>query len=406
MMNTHFQEYIKKKLSRLKEEGLYNTIRTLESPQGAWVNIDGKELLNFSSNNYLGLANHPETIKAAKKALDIYGTGPGAVRSIAGTMSLHKELEEKLAEFKKLDAVLTFQSGFNANLALIPVLVGKGDLIYSDELNHASIIDGCRLSRAEVRIFKHSDMDDLENLLKKEKAEHKLIVTDGVFSVDGDLAKLPEMLELAEEYNALLMVDDAHGEGVLGSHGRGIVNHYNLEDRLDIIVSTFSKAYGTVGGYVAGNKLMIEFLKQTGRPFLFSSALTPADTAATIKALEILEKDDSLIQKLWNNGNYFKKEMAAAGFDVGSSQTPITPVIIGNAETASQMSARLLEEGVFAQSIGFPSVSEGKARIRVMISATHSREDLDFALGKFKKVARELDRKSTRLNSSHVRISY
>jgi len=389
-MNTHFQEYMKEELSKLKEEGLYNAIRTLEGPQGAWVNIDGKELLNFSSNNYLGLANHPETVKAAKKALDIFGIGPGAVRSIAGTMSLHEELEEKLAEFKKVEAVLTFQSGFNANLAVIPALVGKSDTIYSDELNHASIIDGCRLSRAEIKIFKHGDMESLEEVLKEGAEGRKLIVTDGVFSMDGDIADLPSIVKLAAKYNCLVMVDDAHGEGVLGSHGRGIVDHFDLHGEVDVEIGTFSKAIGTVGGCAAGSRVLIEYLKQKARPFLFSSAVTPPDIAATIKAIEILQKDDALVQKLWNNGDYFKNRMKEAGFDVGHSQTPITPVMIGEAKDASEMSSRLFDEGIFAQSIGFPTVPKGKARIRVMISATHSREDLDFALGKFKKVGQEL----------------
>lgn len=388
-MNTHFQEHMEKEVFKLKEEGLYNTIRTLEGPQGAWVNIDGKELLNFSSNNYLGLANHPETVKAAKKALDVYGIGPGAVRSIAGTMSLHKELEKKLAEFKKVEATLTFQSGFNANLAVIPALVGKGDTIYSDALNHASIIDGCRLSRAEVKIFQHGDMQSLEDVLKEGAEGRKLIVTDGVFSMDGDIANLCSIVELAKKYDCLVMVDDAHGEGVLGSHGRGIVDHFDLHGEVDVEIGTFSKAIGTVGGCAAGSQLLVEYLKQKARPFLFSSAVTPPDIAATIKAIEILQKDDALVLKLWNNGDYFKKHMKEAGFDVGQSQTPITPVMIGEAKVAAKISSRLFEEGVFAQSIGFPTVPKGKARIRVMISATHSREDLDFALGKFKKVGQE-----------------
>lgn len=389
-MNENFQNFIDSELNKLKEEGLYNQIRTLEGPQGAWVKINGKELLNFSSNNYLGLANHPETVKAAKKALDIYGIGPGAVRSIAGTMTLHEELEEKLAQFKRVEATLTFQSGFNANLAVIPAIVGKGDTIYSDELNHASIIDGCRLSKAEIKIFKHGDMESLEALLKEGASGRKLIVTDGVFSMDGDIAPLPEIVKLAKKYDCLTMVDDAHGEGVLGSHGRGIVDHFDLHGEVDVEIGTFSKAIGTVGGCAAGSEKLVEYLKQRARPFLFSSAVTPPDIAATIKSIEILEKDDSLVQKLWNNGDYFKEKMREAGFDVGHSQTPITPVMIGEAKTASYMSLCLFKEGVFAQSIGFPTVPRGKARIRVMISATHSREDLDFALGKFKKVGKEL----------------
>ncbi|MFW6410144.1 MAG: glycine C-acetyltransferase [Halanaerobiales bacterium] len=390
-MNEEFEQYLNNELKNLKDEGLYNTIRTLESPQGAWVEINGKEVLNFSSNNYLGLANHPETVKAAREALEEYGVGPGAVRSIAGTMSLHEELEKKLADFKKAEATVTFQSGFCANLAVIPALVGKGDTIISDELNHASIIDGCRLSGAEVKVYDHCDMSSLEEVLSSDLSGRKLIVTDGVFSMDGDIAPLPEIVELAEKYNALVMVDDAHGEGVLGSHGRGIVDHFDLHGRVDVEIGTFSKALGTVGGCAAGSTTLIEYLKQQGRPFLFSSAVTPPDVAATIKSVEILESDDTLVKKLWNNGDFFKEKMEAADFDVGESETPITPVMIGDAATASKMSEKLFKEGVFAQSIGYPTVPKGEARIRVMISATHSEEDLEFALSKFKKTGKELD---------------
>jgi glycine C-acetyltransferase len=390
-MNKDFQEFMDNELEELKEEGLYNTIRTLEGPQGAWVEMEGKEVLNFSSNNYLGLANHPETVQAAKKALVNYGIGPGAVRTIAGTMELHEELEKKLAEFKKVEAALTFQSGYNSNLAVIPAIVGKGDVIYSDELNHASIIDACRLSGAEIKVYKHADMNSLEEILKEDREGKGLIVTDGVFSMDGDVAKLPEIVELAKKYNAITMVDDAHGEGVLGTHGRGIVDHFNLHNEVDIEIGTFSKAIGTVGGCAAGSAKMVEYLKQKARPFLFSSAVTPPDVAATIKSIEILKEDDSLVKKLWDNGDYFKENMKDNGFDVGNSQTPITPVMLGEAKVASEFSKRLFEESVFAQSIGFPTVPKGKARIRVMISATHSRDDLDFALDKFKKVGKELN---------------
>src|SRR6056297_39108 len=390
-MNKDFQDFMDKELEQLKEEGLYNTIRTLEGPQGAWVEMEGKEVLNFSSNNYLGLANHPETLQAAKKALMNYGVGPGAVRTIAGTMELHNKLEEKLAEFKKVEAALTFQSGYNSNLAVIPAIVGKGDVIYSDELNHASIIDACRLSGAKIKVYKHGDMESLESILQEEREGKGLIVTDGVFSMDGDVAKLPEIVKLAEKYNAITMVDDAHGEGVLGTHGRGIVDHFNLHKEVDIEVGTFSKAIGTVGGCAAGSAKMVEYLKQKARPFLFSSAVTPPDVAATLKSIEILEEDDSLVKKLWDNGDYFKENMKEIGFNVGNSQTPITPVMLGKAKIASEFSKKLFEESVFAQSIGFPTVPKGKARIRVMISATHSRDDLDFALDKFKKVGKELD---------------
>jgi glycine C-acetyltransferase len=390
-MNKDFQKFMDEELQDLKKEGLYNTIRTLEGPQGSWVEIEGKEVLNFSSNNYLGLANHPKTVKAAKKALIDYGIGPGAVRTIAGTMELHNELEETLADFKKVEGAITFQSGYNSNLAVVPAIVGKGDIIYSDELNHASIIDACKLSGAEIKVYKHADMNSLEEILKEETEGKKLIVTDGVFSMDGDVAKLPEIVELAKKYNAITMVDDAHGEGVLGSHGRGIVDHFNLHNEVDIEIGTFSKAIGTVGGCAAGSKKMVKYLKQKARPFLFSSAVTPPDVAATLKSIEILDKDDSLVKKLWDNGDYFKKNMKEIGFDVGNSQTPITPVMLGEAKTASEFSKKLFEENIFAQSIGFPTVPKGKARIRVMISAVHSRDDLDFALDKFKKVGKELD---------------
>ncbi|HKL13441.1 MAG TPA: glycine C-acetyltransferase [Halanaerobiales bacterium] len=390
-MNKDFQDFMDKELEELKDEGLYNTIRTLEGPQGAWVEMEGKEVLNFSSNNYLGLANHPDTVQAAKKALMNYGVGPGAVRTIAGTMELHNKLEEKLADFKKVEAALTFQSGYNSNLSVIPAIVGKGDVIYSDELNHASIIDACRLSGAKVKVYKHGDMNSLEEILKEDRDGKGLIVTDGVFSMDGDVAKLPEIVELAKKYNAITMVDDAHGEGVLGTHGRGIVDHFNLHNEVDIEVGTFSKAIGTVGGCAAGSAKMVEYLKQKARPFLFSSAVTPPDVAATLKSIEILEEDDSLVKKLWDNGDYFKENMKEIGFNVGNSQTPITPVMLGKAKIASEFSKKLFEESVFAQSIGFPTVPKGKARIRVMISATHSRDDLDFALDKFKKVGKELD---------------
>ncbi|MBS3811728.1 MAG: glycine C-acetyltransferase [Halanaerobiales bacterium] len=389
-MNNDFQRYMDKELDQLKEEGLYNEIRTLQGPQGAWVRIDRKDVLNFSSNNYLGLANHPETVKAAKQALKNYGIGPGAVRTIAGTMELHNELEKKLAKFKRVEAALTFQSGYNTNLAVIPSIVGGGDVIYSDELNHASIIDACRLTAAKVKVYKHGDMNSLEDILQEKREGKALIVTDGVFSMDGDIAKLPEIVELAKDYNAITLVDDAHGEGVLGSHGRGIVDHFNLHNQVDIEVGTFSKAIGTVGGCAAGSKKLVEYLKQKARPFLFSSAVTPPDAAATLKSIEILSQDDSLVQKLWDNGDYFKTNMKEIGFDVGNSQTPITPVMLGKAKLASQFSAELFKEDIFAQSIGFPTVPKGKARIRVMISAVHSKEDIDYALEKFAEVGKKL----------------
>ncbi len=385
-------DFIREELENLKKEGLYIIIRTIESPQGAWIVVDGKKVLNLCSNNYLGFANHPVLREKAKEAIEKFGVGPAAVRTIAGTMSLHNELERKLAEFKGAEATISFQSGFNANLATIPALVGREDAIFSDELNHASIIDGSRLSRATIIRYNHNDPEDLEKKLKEEggKYRRKLVVTDGVFSMDGDIAPLPEIAEIAAKYDAIMMVDDAHGEGVLGRGGRGIVDHFGLHGKVDIEVGTLSKAFGVVGGYVAGSKEMIEYLRQKARPFLFSSAVTPPDVAASIAAVDILTESDELVQKLWDNAKYFKENMKKLGFDTGKSQTPITPVMLGEAKVAQEFSKRLFDEGIFAQAIGYPTVPRGKARIRVMISATHSKEDLDFALEKFEKVGKEL----------------
>ncbi|MGI6567651.1 MAG: glycine C-acetyltransferase [Firmicutes bacterium] len=382
--------FVKDELETLKKDGLYNSIRTLEGPQGPWVAINGEPMLNFCSNNYLGLAADPRLKEAAQAAIHQYGVGPGAVRSIAGTMTLHQKLEAALAKFKKVPAVISFQSGFAANLAVIPALVGKGDTIYSDSLNHASIIDGCRLSRAEIRVYDHCNMESLEERLREPAAGRKLIITDGVFSMDGDIAPLPAIVELAEKYGAMTMVDDAHGEGVLGTNGRGIVDHFGLHGRVDVEVGTLSKALGVVGGFVAGASELIEYLAQRGRPFLFSSAVTPADVAAAIAAVEILDADDELVQRLWDNARYFKSHMQKLGFDIGRSETPITPVMIGEAAAAAEFSRRLFEEKVFAQSIGFPTVPRGRARIRVMVSASHSREDLDYGIKAFEKVGRAM----------------
>ncbi|MDK2886250.1 MAG: glycine C-acetyltransferase [Thermosipho sp. (in: thermotogales)] len=382
-----------KELENLKEQGLYTYIRTLESPQGSWLVIKGKKVLNLCSNNYLGFANEERLKKAAIDAINKWGVGPGAVRTIAGTFSIHEELEETLAKFKKVEATLFLQSGFVANQAVIPAITNEEDAILSDELNHASIIDGVRLSKAKRFVWKHRDIKDLEEKLKEANemgARRKLIITDGVFSMDGDLAPLPEIVELAEKYNAMVMVDDAHGEGVLGSHGRGIVDHFDLHGRVDIEIGTLSKAFGVLGGYVAGKKELIEYLKQKARPFLFSSPLSPADTAAALEATKILQESDERVKKLWNNANYFKNEMKKLGFDTGESETPITPVMLYDAKLSTQFSKELFEEGIFAQSIGYPTVPKGKARIRVMISAVHTKEDLDFALEKFEKVGKKL----------------
>jgi glycine C-acetyltransferase len=384
--------WIDDELKNLKESGLYNKIRTLSSPQGAWLVVDGKRVLNFCSNNYLGLANHPRLVKAAQDAVNAFGVGPGAVRTIAGTMDLHLELEKRIAKFKRVEDAITFQSGFTANLGTIPALVGKEDIIFSDELNHASIIDGCRLARADIARYDHADPSSLEAVIRENEGNYRrgLIVTDGVFSMDGDYPPLDKIADIAENYNLMLMVDDAHGEGVLGEGGRGIVDHFHLHGRVDIEVGTFSKAFGVMGGVVAGNSKIIEWLRQRGRPFLFSSAVTVPDVAATIAAVDILEESTELVDKLWKNADIFKTEMEKLGFDTGKSMTPITPVMLGDAKLARTFSRRLYEEDVFAMALGYPTVPKGLARIRVMISATHTRDDLDKALEAFVRVGREL----------------
>lgn len=384
--------WIQKEVKNLKEIGLYNTIRVIESPQSAWLTVDGKKVLNFCSNNYLGLANHPKMIEKAQRAMTLYGVGPAAVRTIAGTMRIHQELEERIRRFKNADAAITFQSGFCANLGTIQALVGSDDIIFSDEFNHASIIDGCRLSGARILRYAHCDVAHLEQLIKENEGNYQkaLIITDGVFSMDGDIAPLDRIQEIAEAYDIMLMVDDAHGEGVLGKGGRGIVDHFNLHGKVDIEIGTFSKAFGVVGGMVAGNAVIIEWLQQRGRPFLFSSAMTPADVAACLAAFDILEESTELVEKLWANASFFKSEMKNAGFDIGISQTPITPVMIGEASQAQEFSRQLFQRGVFATAIAYPTVPKGKARIRVMVSASHSKEDLDQGLQIFIKTGKEL----------------
>lgn len=383
--------WLRDEIENLKGAGLYNNIRTIDSPMDAWVTIDGRRLLNFCANNYLGLANHPRIRQAAQQGIEAYGVGPGAVRSIAGTTTLHVDLEQELATFKRAEACITFQSGFTANLATIPALVGPGDLVFSDELNHASIIDGCRLSRAEVIRYAHNDVDDLRaKIAGREDYKRRLIITDGVFSMDGDIAPLDKITEVAEEFGIMLMVDDAHGEGVLGHGGRGIVDHFGLHGRVDVEVGTLSKAFGVVGGLVAGKAIIIEWLRQRGRPFLFSSAMTAPDAAACIEAVKILSESTELIDRLWSNAKMFRDEMQAMGFNTGFSQTPIVPVMLGEATLAQQFSRRLFEEGVFAMSIAFPTVAKGKARIRVMNSAAHNHSDIEIALETFNRVGREL----------------
>lgn len=385
-------DWLQQEIDGLKETGLYNNIRTLSSPQGAWLMVDGKHVLNFCSNNYLGLANHPKIVDAAQRATDVYGVGPGAVRSIAGTMDLHIELEKRLAAFKGVEAAITFQSGFNANLATIPALVGKEDVIFSDRLNHASIIDGCRLSGAKIIAYEHNNPESLEEAIRENLSQYRraLVVTDGVFSMDGDIAPLPALYEVTKKYDLLLMVDDAHGEGVLGKGGRGIVDHFGLHGKVDIEVGTMSKAFGVMGGVVAGDKVIVEWLRQRGRPFLFSSAMTVPDAAACLAAVDLLEESTELVDLLWDNARYFKSEMQKLGFDTGASETPITPVMLGEAPLAQQFSRELYEEGVFAMAIGYPTVPQGKARIRVMISAAHDRDDLGKGLDAFAKVGKKL----------------
>ncbi len=385
-------DWLAQEINGLKDQGLYNHIRTIGSAQGARLIVDGKDVLNFCSNNYLGLANHPKIVEAAQAAMEKYGVGPAAVRSIAGTTDLHIELEKRLAKFKGAEDVITFQSGFTANIGTISALVSKEDVIFSDRLNHASIIDGCRLSGARIVPYEHNDPTALDAAIRENAGSYRraLIVTDGVFSMDGDIAPLPGLYEVAKKYDILFMVDDAHGEGVLGKGGRGIVDHFGLHGKVDIEVGTLSKAFGVVGGLVAGDKVIVEWLRQRGRPFLFSSAVTAPDAAACIAAVDLLESSTELVDKLWDNARYFKAEMKKLGFDTGVSETPITPVMLGEAPLAQQFSRELFENGVFAMSIGFPTVAKGKARIRVMISAAHKRDDLGQGLDAFAKVGRKL----------------
>ena len=383
--------WIDEEREQLAQAGLLFTIRTIESAMDGWVTIDGRRLLNFCANNYLGLANHPRLREAAKMAIDQYGIGPSAVRVIAGTTSLHVELEERLAAFKEAEACITFQSGFMANVAVVPALVGKDDLIFSDELNHASIIDACRLSRAEVIRYAHNDVDDLRRKIAQSKqSARRLIITDGVFSMDGDIAPLPDIVAVAEEEGILVMVDDAPGEGVLGKGGRGIVDHFDLHGRVHVEVGTLSKAFGVVGGLVAGNRRIVEWLRQRARPFLFSSAMTVPDVAACIEATKVLAESTELVDRLWQNARVMQGALRQMGFDIGHSQTPITPIMLGEAPLAQQFSRRLFAEGIFAIAIGFPAVPMGKARIRVMNSAAHSQSDLEQALTIFERVGREL----------------
>jgi glycine C-acetyltransferase len=384
--------FIDQDLAAAREAGLFINVRTIGSPAGAWMIVDGKRVLNLCTNNYLGLANHPRLKEAAKRAIDEWGVGPAAVRTIAGTLALHLELERRLATFKGVEDALFVQSGFCANQAAIPALVGKEDVIFSDRLNHASIIDGCRLSGAKIAVYEHCNPADAERVIRENIGQFRrgLLVTDGVFSMDGDIAPLGELCEVAERYSVLTMVDDAHGEGVLGRGGRGIVDHFGLHGKLDIEMGTLSKAFGVVGGCLAGKRRIIDYLRQKARPLLFSSATTAADTAACLAALDLLEQSTVLVDRLWENTRHFKGEMARLGFNIGHSATPITPVMLGEALLAQRFSRQLFEEGVFAMAIGYPTVPRGQARIRTMMSASLSRDDIAFGLDAFARVGKEL----------------
>ncbi len=393
MASKKLDQFLELNLADLKDKGLYNVIDPLESPNGPVIKIAGKELINLSSNNYLGLATDQRLKEAAHQATEKFGVGAGAVRTINGTMKLHLELEEKLAEFKHTEAAIAYQSGFNCNMAAISAVMDKDDAILSDELNHASIIDGCRLSRATIIRVNHSDMDDLRAKAKEATESGKynkvMVITDGVFSMDGDIAKLPEIVEIAEEFDLITYVDDAHGSGVLGK-GAGTVKHFGLSDRIDFQIGTLSKAIGVVGGYVAGKKELIDWLKVRSRPFLFSTSLTPGDVAASTKAIEILMNSTELNEKLWENGNYLKQGLKEIGFDIGKSETPITPVIIGDEVKTQEFSKRLYEAGIYAKSIVFPTVPKGTGRIRNMPTAAHTKEMLDEAIAAYKRIGKEM----------------
>lgn len=397
-MNADFQSWLASNLQTLKDQNLYKIPKILETPAGGRVRMNGKEVVNLSSNNYLGLANHPKVKQAALDAIERWGVGAGAVRWIGGTMAVHEELEQRLANFKHVEAVLVFTGGFTANSGCIPAVLTDKDVVISDELNHASIIDGVRLSPAAYRksegwVYAHKDMNDLERALKlaNEKGfEKKLIITDGVFSMDGDIAPMPDIVRLAEQYGALTMIDDAHGSGVLGKHGAGTVSHFDLYGRVDIQLGTLSKALGVIGGYIAGSALLKDWLINRGRPYLFSTAHPPMVAAALIAALDIMENDPTPMQNLWDNTRWWKQRLAEEGFDTMGSETPITPVYVGDEGQAQEMERLLFEEGVYALSISFPTVARGKARLRTMPNATHTQEDLEFALQAFKKVRDKL----------------
>jgi glycine C-acetyltransferase len=393
-MPTAFDQFVQFQLDELKEQGLYRKLRVLHGEQQPRANIDGHEVINLSSNNYLGLTTHPKLRQAAKDAIDRYGVGAGAVRTIIGTMDIHEELERKLAAFKHTEATLVLQSGFTANAAALGPILADGDLVISDELNHASIIDGIRLTKAARKVYKHNNTDDLERVLTETRGQYRntLIVTDGVFSMDGDIAPLPRIAELAQAFNAITMVDDAHASGVLGPHGSGTVHHFGLEKVWNISIGTLSKAIGAVGGYVACSQPLRELMEHRARPFLFSTAHPPSVTATCIAAVDLLQTDEGqqLIDRMWDNARFFKQSLQGLGFNTGISETPITPVIVGEGAKAMQFSDRLFASGVFAQGIAFPTVARDKGRVRTIVTAAHTRADLEEALTIFEHVGREM----------------
>lgn len=394
MSSKELTMYLEKELDQLKEKGLYNTIDILESENGACIIVDGKKMINLASNNYLGFANREELKKACIEATETYGVGAGAVRTINGSLKIHQQLEEKIAEFKGTEAAIAFQSGFNCNMGAISAVMTKEDAILSDELNHASIIDGCRLSGAKIIRIKHQDMEDLEKKAKEaiESKKYKKImyITDGVFSMDGDIARLPEIIPIVEKYGLITYVDDAHGSGVTGK-GAGTVKHFGLSDKIDMQMGTLSKAIGVVGGYVAGSKTLIDWLKARSRPFLFSTSLTPGAAAAALASITLMQEHPELVEKVWENANYFKEELKKVGYNIGMSETPITPVILGDEKVTQTFSKKLIEHGIYAKPIVYPTVPLGTGRIRNMPTAEHTREMLDEAVAVYQKIGKEME---------------
>ena len=384
-------QYLAEELDTLKSQGLYRRLRVLDDEQKAHTSFDHRSVVNLSSNNYLGLTTHPKLREQALEATRTLGVGSGSVRTIAGTMSIHMELERRLAAFKRTEATVVFQSGFTANAGTVSSILGKDDFIISDELNHASIIDGARLSRATIKVFPHRDARAARAIVQElPRDRRRLVISDGVFSMDGDLGVLPALCDVADEFDCIMMVDDAHASGVFGTNGRGTIDHFGLHGRVDIQVGTLSKAIGALGGYVAGSRALIEFLYHRARPFLFSTSHPPAVAASCLAAIDVLESEPQLIERLWDNTRFFKNGLRSLGFDTGASESPITPVIVGEAALAMKLSDVLFENGVFAQGIGFPTVPRGKARVRTIVTATHSRDELQFALDCFAKVGRSI----------------